>query len=134
MPIFSKVPVTIQSRNNRNLPHTAGEITRIDWEKADRPKNALKFLGRGLAATFAGAMVPLLHWILVPVLFISTFVFAMEKFREKSRSDGGTGECPKCHQTFKIEKSKWQERLTDTCGNCHDDLELHLLVSPRTGD
>ena len=128
MAIISMVQVIIRSRNNRELPQTHGSVQRIDWETSDHPKNAAKFLGLGLAATFASAMIPLLHWVLVPVLFISTFVFSIEKFREKARNEGGQGECPKCHQNFVIEKSKWQDRITDTCGNCHDDLEVYLAT------
>ena len=126
---INEMAVTIRSRNNRELEPTQGVLTHIHWEAADRPKNAVKTFGLWIALTFASAMVPLAHWVLVPALFITTFVLTLEKFRESERGEGGKGECPKCHQTFKIEKGKWQNRLTDTCGQCHDDLEIILQTA-----
>jgi ssDNA-binding Zn-finger/Zn-ribbon topoisomerase 1 len=120
------VSVSIHSRNNRELAQTSGEITRINWDKADRPKNAAKTLIMWLAACFACVFVPIAHFVLVPSLFITAFVLAIDKSREEKRNDGGKGECPKCHQQFVIEKSKWTDRLTDTCGKCHDDLEISI--------
>ena len=120
------VSVEINSRNDRELAPTEGKITRINWETADRPKNAAKTLGMWLAFCFASIFVPIAHFFLVPTLFITAFVLAIDKSREVKRNDGGTGECPKCHQSFVIEKSKWVDRMTDTCGNCHDDLEINI--------
>ena len=118
------VLVSIHSRNNRDLAATEGQLNRINWDAKDRTKNALKILFTLLGAAFACIFVPILHFILVPALFISAFVMAIDKFQETHRNAGGVGVCPKYHQTFEIVKSKWQERLTDTCGNCHDDLEI----------
>jgi hypothetical protein len=120
------IAVTIHSRNNRDLPETRGNISRINWDAADRSKNAVKTVGIGLGATFACVFVPILHFVLVPALFIATFVVAIDKSREHQRNAGGVGECPKCHKEFVIEKSAWKERLTDTCGNCHDDIEINV--------
>ena len=124
------IPVVVHSRNNRELPETHGTITRINWQPTDRTKNAVKTFGMWIAFTFASVFVPIAHFVLVPSLFITSFVLAMDKLREDHRSDGGSGECPKCHKTFTIEKTKWQERYTDNCQFCHDDLEI--LVVPAT--
>jgi hypothetical protein len=118
------IPVVVHSRNNHELPETKGTITRINWQKTDRTKNAVKTFGMFIGFTFASVFVPIAHFILVPSLFITSFVLAMDKLREEHRSAGGSGECPKCHKTFTIEKTKWQERYTDTCQFCHDDLEI----------
>ena len=40
-----------------------------------------------------------------------------------------TGECPKCHQYFKVQPSKWVPRITNNCDHCHEDLEMLLPVS-----
>jgi hypothetical protein len=118
------IPVFIHSRNNRDLPPTNGQITRLNFDSKDRSKNAIKTLGMWLAFDFASVFIPIAHFVLVPSLFITAFVLAMDKTREKSRNAGGTGECPACHQNFVIEKSKWDERYTDTCDHCHDDVEI----------
>lgn len=126
----TQVEVTILSRNNRELAPTKGSLTEVTWDKKDQTKNAVKTLGMWLGFSFAAIFVPIAHYFLVPTLFITAFVLAMDKLSEAKRNEGGAGECPKCHQNFVIEKSKWAERLTDTCGSCHDDVEM--LVSNST--
>jgi hypothetical protein len=129
MAIRIEIPALIHSRNNRDLPATQGSITRVTWDKPEQTKNALRTLGMWLGACFCSVFVPFAHWILVPSLFITAFVMAMDKLGEHMRSEGGSGECPKCHQSFVIEKGKWNTRLTDTCGNCHEDLEINLQIA-----
>lgn len=124
----TSIAASIQSRNNRDLPATNGSVTQVTWDKPEQTKNALRTLGMWLAFCFACVFVPIAHYILVPSLFVASFVLALDKLNEHQRSEGGTGECPKCHQSFVIEKSKWNVRLTDTCGNCHEDVEINLHV------
>jgi hypothetical protein len=120
-------PVLITSRNNHDLLATPGTIVKVVFDQKDRTKNAVKMFWMLLAATFCAVFVPILHFVLVPSLFIATFVVTMSKYGEKSRNTGGHGECPKCHQTFVIEKSGYNDRLTDTCDHCHDDLEIKVV-------
>lgn len=124
MPTKSKVTVSIQSRNFRELPPSTGLITRVDFDKSDRTKNSMRFIGIGLAATFCAIFVPILHWFLVPVLFIASFVLGLDKLKEEARSEGGKGTCPKCHKEFPIEQSTYKDRITDTCSHCHEDVEI----------
>ena len=128
-----EIPVSVQSRNNRDLPPTTGSISQVNYDKVDRSKNALKTLGIGLTLAFVCIFIPILHFFLVPTLFIGAFVMALEKTREDKRNEGGAGECPKCHSTFSIQKSKWSERLVDVCGSCHDDLEMHVNSNAMVG-
>jgi hypothetical protein len=123
-----ELPVSISSLNNRDLPATQGKITKVEFDKKDRTRNALRTFGMLIAFTFCSIFVPILHFILVPVLFIASFVFAMDKVNEMARNEGGSGECPKCHKPIEIVKSKYQERLTDTCAACHEDVVI--LVQP----
>ncbi len=75
------------------------------------------------------SLVPFWHYLLVPSFFITAWVMAMDKLNEPARSEGGDGECPQCHQPFKIEKSKWTPRITDTCGKCFNDLEVFIQTA-----
>jgi hypothetical protein len=126
----TEVTVPVISRNNRDLPATQATLNQVVWDKADRTRNALRTLGMWLIATFAAVFIPLLHWVLVPGLFIAAFVLGMDKFGETVRNEGGKGECPKCHQTFSVQASKWREKQTENCEACHDDLEIELGVAP----
>ena len=125
----TEIKLLVQSRDHRDLPTTHASITKVVWDSPERTKNALRTLGMMLTFTFLSIFIPLLHFILVPTLFIASFVLAMDKFGEKVRNEGGTGECPKCHQTFKVQPSKWGTRITNVCDHCPEDLEMILPES-----
>ena len=120
----TEVILQIQSRDNRERPFTTGTFTAVLWERPERMQNALRTFGMWFAFTFASVFIPMAHWVLVPSLFITSFVLGIDKFNESFRNEGGKGECPKCHQEFRVQPSKWNKRMTDTCAHCHEDLEL----------
>jgi hypothetical protein len=120
----TEIKVSVQSRDNRELTATSATITKVEWDKTERTKNAFRTFGLLIAFTFASIFIPILHFVLVPTLFIASFVFGMDKYGEKVRSEGGTGECPKCHEQFKVQASKWGVKITNNCEHCHEDLEM----------
>ena len=122
------VTITVASRDNRELPLTQATITQVEWDKSERTQNAFQTFGILITLSFVSIFIPILHFVLVPTLFIGSFVFAMDKFGEIKRSEGGTGECPKCHQEFKVQPSKWIQRFTQNCDHCHEDLEMHISI------
>lgn len=124
MAVQTETSVSVKSRNNRELPATPGKITRIDFDKPERTKNALRTLGMFLTATFIAVFIPIVHWFLVPILLISSFVVALDKLGEVSRSLGGKGECAKCHQPFSIQGAKWNDKYVENCDHCHEELEV----------
>ena len=128
MAVRSETSIQVQSRDHRELPKTKATLVVVTWDKPERMQNALRTFGMWFAFTFAAVFIPLVHWVLVPTLLITSFVLAIDKLKETVRNEGGQGECPKCHQVFEVQASKWSDRLTDTCAHCHEDLEL--MVRP----
>lgn len=124
MAIRTEVPVTIHSRNNRELSPTTSNICRVEWNHQERLKRALRILIILLVATFISVFIPILHFFLVPVLLISSFVVAIDQWNEKHHNEGGTAPCPKCEKSFTIQPSKWSSRITNHCDHCHEDLEI----------
>jgi uncharacterized protein (DUF983 family) len=68
----------------------------------------------------------LAHFVLVPTLFVASFVMAMDKYSQKRFLNGGSGPCPKCGHIMMIQRSKFKERITDKCGKCGEDIEVVL--------
>ncbi len=121
-----EIKISVQSRDNRELPPTNAKVTKVEWDKPERTKNALRIFGALIAATFLSVFIPILHFFLVPVLLITSFVMAIDKMGENLKNEGGLGECPKCHQEFNVQPSKWGIRITNNCDHCHEDLEMQL--------
>jgi len=125
----TEIKATVQSRDNRELALTEAKLIKVEYDKPERTKNALRIFGLLIAATFVSIFIPILHFILVPALFVCSFVFAIDKMGEKIRSEGGTGECTACHQEFKVQAGKWSEKFTNNCNLCGADLELKIGIS-----
>ena len=123
-----QVEMVVTSRDNRELPKTRGTVTQVFWDKAERSKNAVRTLGTFLLATFVSIFIPILHWILVPGLLVTSFVLALDKLNETERSEGGTAECPKCHKEFAVQGSKGLARISNNCQHCGEDLELTQAI------
>ena len=124
--VLQNIAVNVESRSNRDLPSTIGEISKASFGQIERSKNALKIFLIGMAATFVSIFIPILHFILVPSFLLATFYLSLGRLKEESRNHGGAGECPKCHKSFEIQRSGWAERFVDVCGSCHEDLEIRL--------
>lgn len=122
----TEIPVKVQSRDNRSLPETTAILNKVEWIRSERLKNAIKTFGLLFLFAFLSIFVPILHFFLVPALFISSFVFGIEKWQETVRNGGGEGECPKCHGVFRVQSSRWKERITNHCDHCHEDLEIRI--------
>lgn len=125
----SEIRISVQSRDNRELTHTEAKITKVEWDQTERTRNAIRVFGFLIAGTFVSIFIPILHFVLVPTLFIASFVLGMDKYGEKTRNEGGKGECPKCHREFTVQPSKWTERITNNCEHCHEDLEMNLFLN-----
>ena len=106
-------------------------MTRIEFDRKDRGRNSVKTIGLFLALAAGAVLIPFWHFILVPSLFILAWVMGMEKFRETCINAGGSGACPHCGKPFKIGKSSWKEKMTDTCESCFQELEITLQTADR---
>jgi hypothetical protein len=121
-----EITIPVASRDNRELPMTIATITQIHFSKKERTQNALKTFGLLITLAFVTIFVPILHFVLVPAFFLASFILGMDKLGEKVRNAGGKGECPKCHEQFTVQNSKWVARITNNCDHCHEDLEMTL--------
>jgi hypothetical protein len=126
MSTCTEITIPVASRDNRELPMTIATITKIHFNKKERTQNALKTFGFLMTLAFVTIFVPILHFVLVPAFFLASFIFGMDKLGEKFRNAGGKGECPKCHEQFTVQGSKWVTRITNNCDHCHEDLEMTL--------
>ncbi len=128
MAIKTEIPVEIRSRNDHNLVPTQGLIVQMEWTPAERLRNALKTFGIMFGLACFAVLAPLIHYFLVPSLLIASFVLAFDKYGQLKFFVEGKGSCPKCGSSILFEKSKFKERLTDSCANCHDDVEILLTA------
>ena len=124
MAIRSKVPTTINSRNNRDLTPTQGFADVVEWTKKERFKNAFRLYIIMVMVNFLGAAMPPFHLIVGTSLFLLTWYLTLDKYNQVYFIEGGTGSCPKCGHEFPLERSKYNQRITDSCSQCHEEVEI----------
>ena len=128
MALHTSIPVLIRSRDRRDNEASTGVIDRVEFDRKERMRNALRSLGLWLALAFGAILIPFWHFFLVPTCLILAYTLTFRKWGETVRNGGGEGTCPDCGAELRIEASLWSDRLVETCGRCFHSLE----ITPRT--
>jgi hypothetical protein len=122
--------VEIRLRNQKEIPSTRGILTTLHLDQKERLKNALNTTLLMLALMAGSVLIPFWHFLLVPSFFALAWILGMGRYGERIRCEGGVGKCPHCGNSFKISKSSWKPKLTDTCESCFQELEITPLTPP----
>lgn len=110
-----------------SMQDTLGEVRIQYWNQRTRLLRASKGFGLALLLAIGAVFIPILHFVLVPLLLLSIPIVAIYFYRQESVVLGGTGQCPKCLQSFTIVRSPNRWPLEDLCECCHEVLKIHLL-------
>lgn len=81
---------------------TMGSLEVQSWEHTDRLKRAFKIGGACFLAGLVSVIFPLVHWVLVPGLLLSSPVVFFWILNQERVVLGGASKCPKCSADFKI--------------------------------
>ncbi len=68
--------------------------------------------------TVLSAFLPLVHFVAVPLLLITTVLVVCSALKSREFIDGGTGTCPACNAAFHIRRRRKSLPFTDVCGQC----------------
>ena len=113
-------PVKVQG-DGKESP---GEVFVESWSPRVRLLRALKFLGICWGAMVVAVFVPILHFILVPALFIAGPIVAAVIYQQPSVVLGGFGACPYCGQEMQIVRSRDRWPLDDLCDHCRRKVTI----------
>lgn len=81
-------------------------------------------------AAVAAVFLPLLHFILVPALFLGGPVYALAQYQEHTTLLGGTGPCPACGAAIKLtQKRRAVATVALRCDACGRPLQL--VIGPE---
>lgn len=98
----------------------AGVVRLQHWDDGERSTRALVRLGVFWFLAVATIAVPMLHFCLVPGLFVVGPIAAWLAYRQRSAVLGGAGWCPHCSQPVVIDKhpDEWpMQARCDACGS-----------------
>lgn len=96
-----------------------GEVRIQHWDDAARTTRALVRLAVFWFLAVATIAIPMLHFCLVPGLFVVGPIAAWLAYRQRSAVLGGVGRCPHCTEPVVIDKhpDEWpMQARCDACG------------------
>jgi hypothetical protein len=106
---------------------TTGNVEHRIWEKKERTLRGIKALGISWGLCLVSVLIPLLHFILVPLFLLAgPFAFFWVTAQEQIIL-GGKGECPECLLTFDIARSAAKWPISDVCNHCHAPIEIEPM-------
>ena len=71
-----------------------------------------------LLATVLSAFIPMVHFVAVPLLFVSTILVVVFSLQSREYIDSGTGSCPACNALFRIRRRRFSLPFSDVCSQC----------------
>lgn len=121
-----EIPVQLTAPDGR----TRRGSTRVArYDRPARLKKAIRIALIGLGLSFASLFLPLLHWVLVPALFIGSGIAAAWTYRQSGWIMEGRSECPACNAPFVIAQDREHWPLMDRCTHCFQDIRINPMIT-----
>lgn len=103
---------------------SAGELTIVSFSPAQRTKRTLVRTGSILLVTVIGALIPVAHFIIVPVGLIAAVITFSRSRSTKEQVTGGDITCPACKEKITLCVRPLKIPLKESCDHCHRQVMI----------
>lgn len=120
-----------------NLSLTHKELISVFWDKkatgrvelreissSERSVEAAKALAIGWGLAIFCILIPVLHFVLVPLFLILGIFWALKKWKTVQEVVTGGFACPACGKETSLEKSSARFPREERCSSCFVTVEL----------
>ncbi len=121
-----KIPVLLKARTGAV---STGEVEVKAWTKNERLLRALKFGGITWGIALVCVVLPIVHFILVPLFLIAGPLMALRTFRTTSVVLGGRGHCPFCQKDVTIGRGADHWPIDELCTQCQNNFSVVKATS-----
>lgn len=104
-----------------------GTVRLQHFTQQERFGRSLKILAMCWGAAIVSIFLPIVHFFLVPALFLAGLIVPGFVYYKESLILGGEGSCPKCKHPLHIEKGSNQWPLTDLCTDCRSAVTIQKV-------
>ena len=101
-----------------------GTVELQRWDKKERTMRALKTLGGCWGLAIFCIFLPIIHFIMVPLLILAGPIVAGWIYNQEQVILGGKGECPNCHKEIEIVRTAVKWPISDLCNHCNSELKI----------
>ena len=106
---------------------TPGRASRRDFTVAERAKRAARSFGILFVIAFFTIFIPILHFILPPLILIAAGVFSFVTWLETGEVLDGETSCPNCRKAITLPRESEEWPKVQRCPGC----SFTLSISPR---
>jgi len=97
------------------------------FEQKECRQKALKILTLTWLLAAASLLIPMIHFVLSPLLFIAGPVLAWRQYHLTQQTLAAEGKCPLCHQSIRIElEARTEMPHWNICPKCKKPVQLKL--------
>lgn len=105
---------------------TQGFVERRDFTMTERLRRMLKIFGMLLAAAFVAVFIPLLHFVLVPVLLLGAILFGVLAWIDRAEILRGEFPCPQCQKINTLPRGSEDFPRDTRCQHCYFTVTLDV--------
>lgn len=84
----------------------------------ERMTQALKKLGLFWGIALVSVLIPVFHFVLVPLFLILGIFFAHRSYKSEGRILSGETRCPHCQTEVQVKPAELQWPISEICQNC----------------
>lgn len=119
---FVEEPVAIEANGKKSV----GIVEMKYFDKDLRTSRALKVWGGFWGGAFCAVFIPVVHFVLVPTLFLVGLVYPFIIYFQKSQNWGGRGRCPECDKILPISSKSNRWPLKSKCVVCGTESVIQI--------
>ena len=110
-----QVSILANVNDDRREP---GVITVREFSPRDRMMNALKKLALWWGASILSVLIPVFHFVTVPLFFFLGIFMAYRDYKSPGLVLSGNTTCPHCQTSIQMKKTNLQWPLVEICQSC----------------
>ncbi|MEK2690488.1 hypothetical protein [Bdellovibrio sp. GT3] len=97
---------------------TTGYLEINKFNPAEKTRTALKKLALWWGLSLLSVLIPVFHFVLVPLFFFLGFFFARKGYKSEGQVLSGQTTCPHCGTEIKVAKADLNWPMTEICQSC----------------
>lgn len=119
----------IQVTANVGDERTQNGVVYIKWfAPPEKMSQALKKLALFWGIALVSVLIPVFHFVSVPLFFGLGIFFALRSYKSEGKVLSGSVQCPHCLHEVKVKPAELQWPISEICQNCARVVRMEKSV------
>lgn len=117
------IAVLVRHRTNAALKYQT-HLSVGTLSTFERLKSGFMFLGLSLLVAALFALVPILHFILVPIAFLGGLFLFFKNLQISDYRFTSPVKCPQCEKSFELKAGSFTWPMKENCPECRAEIRI----------